>query len=200
MSVKFETREQWLEAAVRRLSRLFKDINIEVPDVRVSVGWPSKGGLSNTNPTIGQCWKGSVATDGVPQIFISPTLGEVTLNVLATLVHEMIHAYDDCESGHKGEFARVARLIGLEGKLTATSVSADSDLGLRLQGVIKDLGEFPHAALVASEMQKQRKPQATRMLKIGPRECCGFIARTTAKWLDQEGFPQCPHGVDMELL
>jgi hypothetical protein len=167
--------------------------------MRVSVGWPSKGGLSNTNPTIGQCWKSSVSTDGLPQIFISPTLGEETMVVLATLVHEMIHAWDDCESQHKGPFARVARQIGLEGKLTATSVSPGTELYQKLEQVIEDLGAFPHAALVASELEKQRKPQTTRMLKIGAPDCCDFIARTTQKHLN-EGYPSCPHGTTMELM
>jgi hypothetical protein len=191
-----ETREAWLEEAVGRLGELFHDINIEIPPVRVSIGWPSKGGLSTRNRTVGQCWKASVSTDGVPQIFISPTLDQVDV-ILGTLVHELIHAWDDCESGHKGKFAAAARKVGLEGKLTATHVSEGSDLYHRLQGVSEGLGKFPHAALVMEELTEQRPKQTTRMIKLVTPECCEYTVRTTAKWIN-EGLPLCPHGVEME--
>jgi hypothetical protein len=195
--MKYETREAWLEAAVVRLTRLFKNINIDIPDVRVSVGWPSKGGLSTKSPVIGQCWKAEISTDGVPQIFISPTLGEQTLSVLATLVHELIHAWDDCKSGHKGEFIRVAKQIGLQGKMTATHVEPDSSLGQKLLAVIQDLGPFPHSALDKNKMLQQRPKQTTRMLKLVTPDCCDYTVRTTAKWIE-EGLPMCPHGITME--
>jgi hypothetical protein len=197
MSTKYETREAWLEAAALRVTRLFKNINIEVPSVRVSVGWPSKGGLSSKNRTIGQCWKADISEDGVPQIFISPTLDGAGLTVLATLVHELIHAWDDCESGHKGEFARVAKQIGLQGKMTATYVEDDSNLGQKLAAVMQDLGDYPHSALSVEAMQKQRPKQTTRMLKLVTPDCCDYTVRTTAKWIE-EGLPMCPHGITME--
>lgn len=198
MSTKYETREAWLEAAVVRLARLFKDINVEIPKVRVSVGWPSKGGMSKKNKVIGQCWVASVATDGVSQLFISPVLDDV-VKTLATLVHELIHAWDDCKSGHKGEFARVAKLIGLQGKMTATVVEPGTELWDKLSAISKDLGEFPHAALVMEEMEKQRPKQTTRMLKLVVRGCdCEYTVRTTQKQIDK-GMPSCPDGVTMEL-
>ena len=41
----FKTREQWLEAAVKEISKsIFAPKNIEVPAVRVSVGWPGGRG------------------------------------------------------------------------------------------------------------------------------------------------------------
>lgn len=194
---KFDTREAWLSAAVTRLKQRVFPSEIEIPVVRVSVGWPSTGGLKK-NPTIGQCWKHSVSTDKIPQIFISPTLGESTIVVLATLVHELIHAWDDCESGHKGAFARVARRVGLEGKLTATHVSEGSDLWNTLDAIAESLGAIPHGALVVEAMQQQRPKQSTRMLKLVAPGCCGYTARTTAKWINEVGLPSCPHGVEME--
>jgi hypothetical protein len=193
----YGTREEWLEAAVIRVSRLFKDINIEIPKVRVSVGWPSKGGTSARNKVIGQCWKKSVSKDGVSQIFISPTHDDA-VTVLATLVHELIHAWDDVESGHKGEFARVAKAIGLKGKMTATVVEVGSPLWKELDAISETLGEFPHAALDVDEMEKQTPKQSTRMIKLHAPGCCGYTARTTRKWID-EGLPSCPHGTEMEI-
>jgi hypothetical protein len=193
----YGTREEWLEAAVIRLTRLFKDINIEIPKVRVSVGWPSKGGTSAKNQVVGQCWKKSVSEDGVSQIFISPTHDDA-VKVLGTLVHELIHAWDDVESGHKGEFARVARKIGLEGKLTATVVTPGTKLWRELDEISETLGSFPHAALNAQEMERLTPKQTTRMIKLHAPDCCGYTARTTRKWID-EGLPSCPHGTEMEV-
>lgn len=196
MASKFETREQWLNAAVVRLGRLFKEIDVELPEVRVSIGWPSKGGLATKGKVIGQCWSTKVAKDGVSQIFISPTLGEDLTQTMGVLVHELIHAWDDCKSAHKGAFAQKARAIGLEGKMTESNVS--ERLAEQLKPILDDLGEFPHSPLIASEMEKERKKQGTRMLKLHVPECCGYTVRTTQKWID-EGLPSCPHGTEMEV-
>lgn len=189
-----ETREQWLNAAVEALKPLFSEVGVELPQVRVSVGWPSKGGLASKGKTIGQCWKKSVAADGVSQIFISPLLGDECIAVLA---HELIHAWDDCKSQHKGEFARIARAIGLEGKLTVTTPG--DKLADKLKVLIEQLGEYPHSVLSAEEMGKQVKKQTTRMLKLVVKTCdCEYTVRTTQKQIDK-GMPSCPHGEEMEV-
>lgn len=197
MTSKFETREQWLQAAVVRLARLFKAVNIDLPPVRVSVGWPHKGGTATKGKVIGQCWKREVASDNVSQIFISPGLGEDEVKVLGVLAHELVHAVDDCESGHKGAFTVMARSIGLEGKMTETNVGPH--LEAQLKEILGDLGDFPHAALDATEMAKQTPKQSTRMLKLEAVDCCGYTVRTTQKWIEQ-GLPTCPHGNEMELV
>ena len=194
------TREQWLELAVLKLTPLFTEVDVELPRVRVSVGWPSKGGLKATGKVVGQCWKGCVSTDGVAQVFISPVLGGDIVQTLGILIHELVHASDDCESGHKGHFTKTVRAIGLQGKPTATVVGEDSELAERLRGIAKELGEYPHAAMDVMEVERERTrtKQTTRMLKL---ECPndGYIARTTAKWLDELGAPRCPCGMEMEL-
>lgn len=188
------TREQWLEAAVKEISRkVFKDY--EVPDVRVSVGWP--GGRGSKAKTIGQCWKTDTAADKVSQIFISPVL-EDPIAVLETLVHEIVHAIDDCASGHKGNFKKIATNVGLTGKMTETV--AGDELREVLKKVSEKLGEYPHAKITPGA-----KPivQKTYMLKVVPSVECGecdedYVLRMTQKWADV-GMPMCPHGVPMEL-
>lgn len=178
------TREEWLTAAVEALSPIFHEIGERVPPVRVSVGWP--GGRSKKATTIGQCWKSIASADGVPQLFISPVLDDGT-RVLDVLVHELIHAIDDCESGHKGRFVAIARRVGLEAPWTATT--AGPALAETLAGVSAELGEYPHAALTPA--LAGIKKQTTRMLKL---ECptSGYVVRTTRKWLDEWGAPICP--------
>lgn len=179
------TREEWLLKAIEAMRPLFADQGAEIPAVRVSVGWPGGGGR-NLNKVIGQCWATRAAGDGVAQIFLSPVLDDA-IQVLATLAHELVHAVDDCKSGHKGYFAKLAKGIGLEGKMTATVAGAE--LTAKLTEIVKEIGPYPHAKLVTAAVPI--KKQSTRMLKV---ECpsTGYTLRTTRKWLEEYGAPICP--------
>jgi len=181
-------REAWLEAAVQNLRPLFLGQGFTVPEIRVSVGWPSKGALSPKKLVVGQCWFGSTAADGKPQLFISPLLDDVIepTGVLATLVHEVSHVIAGPDAKHGPQFAKVAKKIGLEGKMTSTN--AGEDLIVRFKGIQEALGPFPHSKIIPCP--KDPKPQTTRMRKC---ECetCGFLVRLTQKWLDV-GQPICP--------
>lgn len=184
MTKQIKSREDWLMQAVGALTPMFEalDLDVTVPAVRVSVGWP--GGSGRKNSVIGQCWAPAAAADGTAQIFISPVLDDA-LRVLDVLAHEMVHAIDRNESGHRGRFAKIAKAFGLEGKMTATV--AGEDLKETLTEVAADLGDYPHAALTPDVGKKQ----TTRMRKV---ECetTGYTLRTTRKWLDAYGAPKCP--------
>src|SRR5690349_10363518 len=118
MTTKFSTREEWLVAAVEAFRPMFSAlVDEQIPAVRVSVGWP--GGNGRKNAVIGQCWATAASADKVAQLFISPVLDDA-VRVLDVLAHEIIHAIDDCQSGHKGRFAKIAKALGLTGKMTAT--------------------------------------------------------------------------------
>lgn len=184
----FTTREEWLTAAVEAMRPMFAEVGETIPAVRVSVGWPDKGGHGRKNTTIGQCWASFTTADKVAQIFISPTLDHAGM-VLATLAHELVHAVDDCKSGHKGRFAKIAKGIGLAGKMTATH--AGSELAPKLATIAETLGAYPHAKLTPVRAGQGEPKQTTRMIKC---ECgeCGYIARTTRKNLAERGAPICP--------
>lgn len=186
------TREAWLLAGVAALAPIFEEAGETLPAVRVSVGFP--GGRGKKGNVIGQCWATSASEDEVAQVFIHPSLTDVVV-ILATLAHEIVHAVDDCASGHRGRFAKIAKAIGLEGPMTATH--AGETLKARLEEIARDLGDFPHAALIAGGASSGPKKQTTRMLKV---ECPadGYIVRTTAKWLEV-GLPSCPCGETMEV-
>lgn len=185
------TREEWLTEAVEMFVPLFESVGAKVPEVRVSVGWP--GGRGKKNGVIGQCWNKNASADKVAQIFISPVLDDA-VRVLDVLAHELIHAIDEGQSGHRGAFREMALAIGLEGKMTATV--AGPTLRAELVSMASDLGAYPHAAL--NPGLSGIKKQGTRMLKVTCPES-GYIIRTTAKWLDM-GTPSCPcHGEPMRL-
>ncbi|MEV0267753.1 hypothetical protein AB0H43_03175 [Hamadaea sp. NPDC050747] len=182
----FATREEWLIAAVDAMRPMFAEQGAEIPAVRVSVGWP--GGRGKKNAVIGQCWASAASADKVAQVFISPVLDDAGA-VLATLAHELVHAVDDCKSGHKGNFARLAKGIGLAGKMTATV--AGEELKPKLAEIAAGLGAYPHAKLLSFPAGKGEKTQTTRMIKCSCADC-GYTARTTKKWLDEVGAPICP--------
>jgi hypothetical protein len=179
------TREKWLRAAVERLRPDFAALGSPVPPaVQVSVGFPSVGALARRKRRIGECWPAAASRDGLHHLFLSPLLGDPA-EVLATLVHELVHAAVGTPAGHGPQFRRLALALGLEGRMTATV--AGVALALRLAALAGDLGAFPHAGLLANP---ERRKQGTRLLKILC-PACGYTARTTAKWVEV-GLPVCP--------
>ena len=191
MSSKYKTREEWLNKAETKLRPLFKQAGFNIPpNIRVSCGWPSARGTSSKNKTIGQCWSSNNSGDGTFEIFISPVL-EDSCRVLDVLAHELVHATVGLECGHKGDFRRCAVGIGLTGKMTATTAS--EELKAKLGEIVSVIGEYPHAQLSASSLKKQ----STRLIKA---ECngCGMVIRTTQKWIDETGLPECACGGHFE--
>lgn len=173
------TREEWLNALVEKLRPSYRD---ELPEViKISVGFTSKGVRSNR---IGECWHPEASADHVPQVFVHPKMSDGT-EVAGVVVHELIHACRP-EAAHGKDFRKVAVRIGLEGKMTSTTVGPE--LLARLAKIVDELGPYPHGALVGG-LSSTGPKQGTRMLKV---ECpdCGYVVRTTAKWLDM-GAPIC---------
>lgn len=195
MAVK--TREQWLNQAVTSLRPAFKRAGVDVPEVRVSVGWP--GGRGNKQGVIGQCWMSHAVADGKPAIFISPVLSEQKPErILDVLVHELIHAAGN--PGHRGGFVKAGKALGLVEPWTATSAS--DPLKDQLLKLAKKLGPFGHATISAGHGllgagpgPEQPPVQSTRMLKVVCEED-GYTIRTTRKWL-AVGNPSCPDGHEM---
>ena len=157
-------RETWLWEMTKQLkTKVFKPagIDLNLKKIKVSVGFPVSGGARSKNKTIGMCFKRSLSRANVNEIFINPCLDEKHITKVAgVLVHELIHAVDDCKSGHKGEFRRMAIACGLQGKMTATSES--DSLKEIIYEIEEKIGKYPHRALDYTN----RKKQSTRNLKI----------------------------------
>ena len=145
---------------------------LPAPPIRLSVGFPT----GRRGKAVAVCYKREASSDSTNEIFVSPTLDD-SLEIAGALCHEIIHAVDNCASGHRHHFARVARRIGLIGKLTATRASGA--LLAKLAEYVVLLGKIPHAKL---NMAKARTSDGTRMLKCMCGDC-GFTFRTSAKWL-----------------
>lgn len=192
MPKKFETREEWLLEAATHLSDMIAEKTDLKPSSRiyVSAGWPRR---DRGGKVIGQCFPKKVS-QGAHHLFISPTLSDRT-QVLATLLHELVHAADDCASergghakAHMGDFTKAIRALGLEGKPTATV--AGKALAKEFGALVKEhLGPYPHSVLTPGDYGPM-KPQTTRQLKVVCPDC-GCIVRMTRKWLDEIGPPYC---------
>ena len=182
-------REQWLTEAAEIMERdLFET---PLPRVRVSCGWPSGGGKRKKGVVIGECWAPAASADTTTEVFISPVLDD-PITVLATLAHELCHAYLPPEDGHKAPFARLAGHIGLMKPWTATTPGPDLTTFLETN-LLRRLPKYPHAGMVT--LAGGEPKQSTRMIKLEcPRD--GYVVRTTRKWLDT-GLPSCPCGLAM---
>lgn len=186
MLVQEKNREAWLSELAYSLEDLIQnESGIAMPKYRISVGFPSRGALSQKKRVIGQCWDGFVSASGHSELFISPLL-ENPMDVAATVAHELIHANVGCKHGHKAPFTKVAYGIGLAGKPTSTH--AGEKFKTYTDPILKALGEYPHTAMVVNA---GRTPQPTRMIKVMCEEC-GYVLRATAKWIDKMGTPICP--------
>lgn len=172
------TREDWLMAAAGECrDQLFGPrAAIDVPNFRMSVGWPAgkrgsrKKDVSNV---IGECWNAKAVEDGVAAIFVSPVLSD-PVKVLAVLVHEMVHAARPA-AGHGSGFRDVAVAVGLEGPMRATEPGGV--LQDTLGEIASKLGPYPHAAIDPHD----RKIRATRSVKMQCIEC-KYSFRTSKLW------------------
>ena len=174
-------------AAVDHIIPIFERMGYSVPQVKVSVGFPSTGGKGRH---LGQCWSSKAAEDNINQIFIAPHL-KTPLDFLDTLVHELVHAVDNCESGHGEGFKKIALDVGLKGPMR--SAGAGEILQQNLMRITEKLGAFPHGRLnlpIRTAQKVAKRPGAI---------CtnCGYEVVMLRKHL-YLGPPICPK--DMERM
>lgn len=193
---KIKKREEWLLKATSELRPLFRKHNATLPAVgklMMGCGWP-RGGKTEV---IGQCFGKTWTSDGTTHIFISPTEGD-EISVLATLVHELIHAAVGVAEGHRGRFKDVARAMGLEGKLTATYVSEKSPLYEVLKKLASGLGKYPHSKMVKKKrgVMGRDKYEWPRLVSVtNPM----FTFVMSPKVIERFGVPKDSKGVDMKI-
>ncbi|HJT55778.1 MAG TPA: SprT-like domain-containing protein [Ktedonobacteraceae bacterium] len=144
-------REAWLQAAAAFLMDYVVERGLPRVEVRVSCGWPLRGGVGRRRTVIGQCFPPTASKDGKPQIFISPLLSE-SIDVLGVLLHELIHACFGCQFGHGKQFSQAARRAGLAGPPTATTVG--DVLRPVLVSYVEQVGPYPHAAILVKPKDK----------------------------------------------
>jgi len=186
---KTATREQWLQEAILVLTPLFKEYGYAVPKCHVSCGFAS---TDVKRGHIGQCWSTKASADKVNQIFISPGLSD-SVEVLDTLMHELVHAVDDCQNKHGPIFKKMALKLGMKGPMR--SAGAGPELKVKLEQIATSLGTYPHAKLNVPRKVIDYRPRPRAKCLT-----CGFTVPMLKAFIHY-GPPICPKDkIDMTAL
>lgn len=176
----YTEREGWLVAAAVLLqAEVFPAAGVEPAAweqrrYRVSCGFPIGYRGSRTGKiALGQAFDPSISADGTMEVFINPILDD-RIAVLAVLAHELGHVWAGIAAGHRGEFARFHRAVGLIGP--ATTAVPGPELTAKLTAIADTLGAYPHARVDPNA----RKKQGTRLLKLSCAPC-GWVARVSGQ-------------------
>lgn len=147
------TREEWLLTAAQKISEeVLTPLEAKVPPYCISVGFPK--GRHGRTKAVGQCWSPTLAKDQRAHIFVTPERdGAEAPAIIGTILHELLHAVAGTKCGHRGEFARLAKAVGLLKPLTCTNPS--EVLVARLNAISAAVGPFPHGALQPLEKVKK---------------------------------------------
>jgi hypothetical protein len=93
----------------------------EAPErVTIAFGFPSKGARPSRNQRIGEYAHFLKDCEAGPGLLtLDPTNFNDPVRVLDVLLHEMIHAARP-NDGRRGDFPKLAKRVGLTGRMTAT--------------------------------------------------------------------------------
>jgi len=202
---KYATREQWLSAARDWLALHFAKRGHALGKVRVSHGFPVGG-----QNVLGECWADSVSRDATREIFTTPACDNAE-DLLFILTHELCHAALPHGVHHGPKWADLAESFHMIHGPGGTYIGNNTEFKAFIAPLVAFLGVFPHAAMNVGRRSggfdgwpglggggkcggfrvKPKATQGTRMVKCQCAEC-GYVARTTRKWLDAAGAPICP--------
>lgn len=197
-------REGWLEALTALLRPVFENVEKPLPEtIRVSCGFPSTGARSKrvgehhraTSFSSGIC-KNNEETSERSEIFISPFENQ-SIEVAGILLHELCHAALPSGTKHGKSFKDLATKLGLEGRMTATTVGQKAKE--LLEPMIEQLGPYPHSEMSRSFGRGAATEQA-RLVTVRC-ECCGFLALMKRDDYMDNGYRlKCPDACGEPLL
>lgn len=133
-------RHLWLAQAVTVLRPLVSSAGLVLPKRVLVQSGPTV--MCEHGPALGQCQPSTARLDRLPLITINNCIGDSVI-VLSTLLHELVHAADDCRSDHGEWFVAWARALGLDGPIPSTH--AGPVLLPRLRAIASSLGVYPAA-------------------------------------------------------
>lgn len=106
--------------------------------------------------TLGLCYPSSKSTTGdVNLITLSTDQGE-PIELVHTIMHEMMHAFDDCRSGHRNRWLRWANQIGIVARGHIRGPIAER----MVQTALAEVG-FPTAHVIT--VRKVQKPKSSQV-------------------------------------
>ncbi len=183
-----KTREQFLEGAVRAMDKaLLAPAGLRMPE-----HWTIATSLTTRRKAIGQCHYPQASGDGkTTQLLICPRLSE-PLVVMATVLHEMVHAALGAENyGHGKPFADACKAIGLTGKPRHATVEADTPLAAKVLAIAERLGGYPHPGL---RLVASGKPSGGGWVRYESVGLDGYKVVVSPKMVEDYGAPRDPKG------
>jgi hypothetical protein len=183
-------REAWLTEVTKFVHPLFSGWNMG--KYRVTCGWPCKNGLGKRVRRVGECHPSESSKGGVHEMFISPMVGD-SIQAAGIVCHEMAHIAATVGSGHKGEYIKVCKHVGLT-KNKPTQAAPGDKLEERLKKFIDiKIGIYPHEAMDPILKEVEKKKTSVKL------ECeCGCRVVMQLKWYQSVGAPTCACGGVME--
>ena len=187
-------REAWLTELAAQVKPLFK--GLAMSPYRITCGWPSSGGLALKNKVIGECHSNKSSTDGVYELFISPTIDQ-PLQVGGVVCHEMAHISAGTEAKHGRKFVSVCKHVGLT-KGKPTSIMPGDKLNEKLSKMIEKLGAYPHKAMNPYKLKPIKEKTQVR-LYCQNKDGCDCSVVISVKLLEECGLPTCRCGSEFGM-
>lgn len=125
-------REEWCNEIVAAMLPMLAVHGITFPDER-QVRCAVTAGLKRTS--LGLCHSAKSSTDGRTNFIDVSTAQAEPMDLAHTLLHELLHACDDCHSGHRGRWKRWAGIVGIQSKGHARGPVAQAILDAALERV-----------------------------------------------------------------
>ena len=177
----FKLREEWLKEASKMFREEWIKFGVEVPaDAVASAGFPGGG---SPRSRIGECWPRARSARKVNEIWINPTLDDAT-QVADVLGHELLHAVDDCKSGHRAAFTANSKRVGYSGGKHSQATTDDAKR--LISDIVALCGPYPHGKLDITK-RKQKESSGLHGCECG----CGNKVYVTAAKVAEFGLPSC---------
>lgn len=186
------SREEWLKRAVRVLRPLLE----RKAKVTMRKRWQVSMSLTSKKTAIGQCWYDQASASGKTcNLFVSPVHAD-PVEILDTLLHEMVHAALPVGVHHGKKFKDACQAIGLT-KGKPTEAAAGPELRAILVRVASFLGPLRHDALTPSYGGRSGSKGGYWPVFVSPADE-RYRIQISARALEELGPPICP--ITRELM
>ncbi len=146
--IQTETREKWLETAIKKLTPIFTEAGLALPK-RIDVLCDRERNLKLFGLLRGMCWADLIDYPDSATIWISHFLRSVRGKdgILAVLIHELVHAAVGIKCGHRKMFKCAIRKVGLVERKDGSDY-AGKKLCTKLKSIADKLGPIPCSELL----------------------------------------------------
>lgn len=160
LPIKYKYAEEWLNQAVDELRVFFAKHGHVVPEVLISVGFTHKGynPKRKCNNFDGFCMSRHMSKANIHEIYIAPYI-EDGIDMIFLIAHELIHAVDNCYSGHGDRFKSIARDLGMpEGGVISKAQYVETYF--EFKDIHKRIGRYPRLGVTYEHTLTPINPNA----------------------------------------